>query len=60
MKTDNESLYDINGSETDLETFQEMVAKNAYYRAEKRGFEDGFELEDWFEAEQEIRNQGRY
>jgi hypothetical protein len=60
MKTDNELLYDINGSETDLETFQEMVAKNAYYRAEKRGFEDGFELEDWFEAEQEIRNQGRY
>jgi hypothetical protein len=60
MKTDNESLYDINSSEIDLETFQEMVAKNAYYRAEKRGFEDGFELEDWFEAEQEIRNQGLY
>lgn len=60
MKTDNELLYDLNGSEIDLETFQEMVAKNAYYRAEKRGFEDGFELEDWFEAEQEIRNQGRY
>lgn len=29
------------------------VAEMAYYKAEKRGFEPGHELEDWLEAEQE-------
>jgi hypothetical protein len=37
-----------------------MVAKNAYYRAEKRGFKAGFEIDDWLEAEREISNQRRY
>jgi hypothetical protein len=37
-----------------------MVAINAYYRAEKRGFEDGYELDDWLEAEREISSQRRY
>jgi hypothetical protein len=31
-----------------------MIAEAAYYRAEKRGFIPGMELEDWLEAEQEI------
>lgn len=31
-----------------------MIAEAAYYRAEKRGFEPGKELEDWLEAEKEI------
>lgn len=31
-----------------------MVAEAAYYRAEKRGFAPGNELEDWLEAEKEI------
>ena len=31
-----------------------MVAEAAYYRAEKRGFEPGHELEDWLAAESEI------
>jgi hypothetical protein len=60
MKTDNELLYAIDGNEIDVNEFREKVAKNAYYRAEKRGFEDGYELEDWFDAEQEIRDEGRY
>jgi hypothetical protein len=29
------------------------IAEIAYYKAEKRGFEPGHELDDWFEAEQE-------
>ena len=29
----------------------EMIAKMAYYRAEKRGFEPGWEQEDWLESE---------
>jgi len=37
-----------------------MVAVNAYYRAEKRGFEPGHELDDWYEAEREITNLYRY
>ncbi len=37
-----------------------MVAERAYARAEKRGFAPGNELEDWLEAEQEIKNQCFY
>lgn len=32
-----------------------MVAVAAYYRAEKRGFRQGAELDDWLAAEKEIR-----
>jgi hypothetical protein len=28
-----------------------MIAKMAYFRAEKRGFESGWEVEDWLESE---------
>jgi hypothetical protein len=59
MNTEYE-LFDTLSPDIDLDEFREMVAKNAYYRAEKRGFEDGFELEDWLEAEQEISSQRRY
>jgi hypothetical protein len=31
-----------------------MIAEAAYYRAERRGFEPGHELEDWLAAEVEI------
>ena len=33
---------------------QELIGKAAYYRAERRGFIPGFELEDWLAAEHEI------
>ena len=33
---------------------QEMIAVAAYYKAEKRGFLPGGEIEDWLEAEEEI------
>lgn len=32
-----------------------LIAIAAYYRAEKRGFTPGAELQDWFEAEAEIQ-----
>ncbi len=32
----------------------EMIAMAAYYRAERRGFNSGNELQDWLEAESEI------
>ena len=31
-----------------------MIAEAAYYRAEKRGFAPGMELDDWLQAEKEI------
>lgn len=34
--------------------FHEMVTKIAYFKAEQRGFEPGYELQDWLEAEQEL------
>ncbi|MEI6267351.1 MAG: DUF2934 domain-containing protein [Methylococcaceae bacterium] len=57
MKTEDKSLFNIENREIEIDEVRELVAKNAYYRAEKRGFEDGYELEDWLEAEQEVSNQ---
>ena len=37
------------------ETVNAMIAKAAYYKAEKRGFASGWELVDWLEAEREIK-----
>lgn len=33
---------------------ESMIAELAYYKAEKRGFLPGCELDDWFEAEKEL------
>ncbi len=33
---------------------QEMIATNAYYRAERRGFAAGDHMQDWLDAEAEI------
>ncbi len=31
-----------------------MIAEAAYYRAERRGFEPGYEIDDWCSAERDI------
>lgn len=31
-----------------------LIAENAYFRAERRGFAPGHELEDWLAAEAEV------
>jgi hypothetical protein len=31
-----------------------MIAQAAYFRAERRGFQPGHELEDWVSAEKEV------
>jgi hypothetical protein len=36
------------------ETIRAMIAEAAYYRAQKRGFAPGHELQDWIEAEAEV------
>jgi hypothetical protein len=33
---------------------QQRIAEAAYWRAERRGFKPGHELEDWLEAERDI------
>lgn len=33
---------------------QRLIAKAAYFRAERRNFEPGHELEDWLAAESEV------
>lgn len=33
---------------------QEIIAELAYYKAERRGFLPGYELQDWIEAEKEL------
>ena len=55
-----ESLVDYSGAPDLINKFREMVAVNAYYRAEKRGFEPGHEMDDWYEAEREITDIYRY
>ena len=60
MNTEHESLHTSYSPDIDLDEFREMVAVNAYYRAEKRGLENGYELDDWLEAEREISSQRRY
>jgi Protein of unknown function (DUF2934) len=37
------------------EELQRWIAEAAYYRAERRGFEPGYETEDWLAAEAETR-----
>ena len=44
----------------DKEKLQKMIGERAYSKAEKRGFASGHELEDWLEAEAEIKNQYFY
>ncbi|MGR9053377.1 MAG: DUF2934 domain-containing protein [Gammaproteobacteria bacterium] len=44
----------------DAETEHKMIAERAYYKALRRNFTPGHELDDWLEAEQEIRNQSYY
>ena len=47
-------------SALDAETIHTMIAERAYLKAKKRNFAPGFELEDWLEAEKEIKNQSFY
>lgn len=34
------------------------IAESAYWRAERRGFQPGYELEDWLHAEKEVDDPG--
>lgn len=38
-----------------LDGLEQMITIAAYYRAERRGFSPGQELDDWLDAEREIK-----
>ena len=44
----------------DNDRFLKMVAERAYCKSEKRDFIGGHEMEDWLEAELEVKNQYFY
>jgi hypothetical protein len=41
------------------ESREARIAERAYWRAERRGFAPGHELEDWLDAEHEVDSQNR-
>lgn len=49
----------LGGDGVDLADRSRWIAEAAYYRAERRGFCPGCEMEDWLKAEQEIDEQLR-
>jgi len=55
-----ESLHNGHYGGIDPNEFREMVTERAFFKAQKRGFATGHELDDWLEAEREISNQCRY
>jgi hypothetical protein len=38
----------------------DMIAKSAYRKYEKRDFADGYEVQNWLEAEEEVGKQCSY
>jgi len=44
----------VTGPTISAEEREKFVAQAAYFRAEKRGFAPGYELQDWVEAEAEV------
>ncbi len=64
LKTDKEKQQDMKGHASMAQSTalsgedHTRVAELAYVLYEKRGRKDGHDLEDWFNAEQEILTQG--
>ena len=38
----------------------DMITKSAYLKAEKRDFANGYEVQNWLEAEEEVGNRCSY
>jgi hypothetical protein len=45
------SMPSVSAAQVDRE---QLIAQEAYLRAERRGFEPGHEIEDWLEAERTV------
>ena len=48
------TLAQINRQSVSGDEKHHLISEAAYYRAERRGFSPGSELEDWLAAEEEI------
>jgi hypothetical protein len=53
-KKGNSEIRPGSGPTISAEERERFVAQAAYFRAEKRGFAPGCELQDWVEAEAEV------
>jgi len=53
-KRGNSEVRPASGPSISAQERQMLVARAAYFRAEKRGFAPGHELQDWVEAEAEV------
>ena len=53
-KRGNSEVRPGSGPSISAQERQMLVARAAYFRAEKRGFAPGGELQDWVEAEAEV------
>ena len=53
-KNNDNSVPEAPGETICLPDGDARIAELAYYKAERRGFEPGHELEDWLEAEREF------
>ncbi|MDI1309296.1 MAG: DUF2934 domain-containing protein [Methylotenera sp.] len=51
INTQDENVSDENKAQDLAASIQDLIAKEAYYLAEKRGFSPDYELQDWLEAE---------
>jgi hypothetical protein len=60
MKVECKLIKNAHRNHIDPNKFREMVADRACFKAEKRGFAAGHEMEDWIEAEWEVSNQCFY
>ena len=47
-------LHEATHAAIDAAGRHQMIAESAYYRAERRGFDGGRDVDDWLEAEQEV------
>ena len=54
LSTDSEAGQMRAGEEASQNDLAQMIAEAAYYRAERRGFVPGYEMEDWIAAEIEL------
>ena len=58
--TDSQSHHICHKEGIDPEQLRKIITEHAYFKAEKRGFAPGREMEDWLEAEQEVHKLSFY
>jgi hypothetical protein len=60
MKNKDEILLEEYKSDIDKDMVLDLIGKCAYFKSKNRDSEDGYELQNWLEAEQEILKQQFY